>query len=153
MSIQKTCTALGIPFEISEQDQRIYEKLGVSLPTRCPDERARARLAWRNERIFYRRPCDATGKPIVSIFDVGTPFPVYSQEYWWSDSWDPLSYGRDFDFSRGFFEQFVDLFRVVPQCALRCPQSENSEYTNQCEKNKGKQYGEDDCQNSQSFIR
>ncbi len=110
--------------------------MDVPLPSLCPEERARVRLAWRNERTLYRRKCDATGKTIVSIFDQGTSFPVYEQQYWWSDGWDAFRFGRDVDFSRPFFSQLAGLFSAVPQCALRCPQSENSEYTNQCEKNK-----------------
>ena len=31
---------------------------------------------------------------------------VYSPDVWWSDEWDPLDYGLDFDFSSPFFEQF-----------------------------------------------
>lgn len=114
----------------------MYSTLGVPLPLLGPDERARRRLAWRNERLLFRRKCDATGKLVVSIFDEAVPFPVYDQQHWWSDAWNPLAYGAEFDFSRPFFEQFYELFAKTPQCALRCPQSENSEFTNQCEKNK-----------------
>ena len=114
----------------------MYEHWGLPSPIMCPDERARARLAWRNERTMYRRKCDATGKVIISIFDQDAAFPVYDQNYWWSDAWSPLEYAREIDFSRPFFEQFVELFKLVPQCSLRSPQSENSEFTNQCEKNR-----------------
>lgn len=134
--MEKVCSITGQSFVISDSDLAIYQQLGIPVPTLCPDERVRKRLAWRNERILYRRKCDATNSEIVSIFHQDHAFPVYSQEHWWSDSWDALFFGRDFDFDRGFFEQFAELFQVVPQCALRCPQSENCEYTNQCEANK-----------------
>ncbi|MDC0358402.1 hypothetical protein OAO01_06255 [Oligoflexia bacterium] len=134
--MKKICAVSKKEFEIADEELELYQRLGVPPPACAPEERARRRLAWRNERILYSRPCDATGKVIVSIFHKDQPFPVYDQEYWWSDNWDPLDYGRDFDFTRPFFEQFVELFKVTPQCSLRCPQSENSEFTNQCEKNK-----------------
>ena len=136
MSHALVCEISGRQFVVSKEELAIYERMGVPVPRRSPEERARIRLAWRNERTLYRRTCDATGKNIVSIFDTGAPFPVYNLEYWWTDAWDAVSYGRDFDFSRPFFEQFLELFHAVPQCAIRCPQSENCEYTNQCEKNK-----------------
>jgi len=37
---------------------------------------------------------------------------------WWSDQWDPKSYGRDYDFSKPFFEQWKVLFEAVPLPAL-----------------------------------
>ena len=43
---------------------------------------------------------------------------MYENRYWWSDAWDALSYGRDFDFSRTFYEQFQELQNVVPQLAM-----------------------------------
>ena len=58
--------------------------------------------------------------------------PVYDQAYRWSDAWDFRDYGRDFDFSRPFFEQFAELLEVVPQPNLTSNYllDENSEYTN-----------------------
>jgi hypothetical protein len=41
-------------------------------------------------------------------------YKVYSQDEWWSDKWDAMDYGRDFDFSRGFFEQINELIINVP---------------------------------------
>lgn len=61
---------------------------------------------------------------------------MYEQEYWWSDDWDPIEYGREFDFSRSAFEQFSDLLRVVPRPSLFNTNSENSEYTQTCTDNK-----------------
>lgn len=49
-----------------------------------------------------------------------------------SDQWDGLSYGRTFDFSRSFFEQFHDLLKVVPHLSLfNTPGTmENSDFNN-----------------------
>jgi len=55
---------------------------------------------------------------------------VYDQHVWWSDEWDALEYGRDFDFSRPFFEQYADLARAVPRLSIINSQSENSDYCN-----------------------
>ncbi len=121
---------------MSEEQLALYEALGVGLPTLSPDERMRRILAHRNERVLYRRRCSATGDTIVSIHHDRVLFPVYSQDYWWSDNWDQYSQGRPYDFSRSFFEQFAELYAKVPQIALNSPQSENSEWTNQSGFNK-----------------
>ncbi len=118
-----------IPIKIvdEEGDHALRTKLapqiaGVTFslpaPKLSPDERRRRRVAFRNERRLYHRKCDATGASIISLFSPDKPHKVYSKPYWWSDAWDPLAYGRPFDFSRTFFEQFRELLLEVPQIAL-----------------------------------
>jgi len=34
--------------------------MGVPVPTLCPEERQRRRLAWQNMSSLYHRECDAT---------------------------------------------------------------------------------------------
>ncbi len=57
---------------------------------------------------------------------------VYRQDIWWSDKWDPKSYGRDYDPLRSFFGQWKELFDVVPMPALFTEYTTmiNSEYCN-----------------------
>lgn len=83
------------------------KKYSIPSPTLCPDERTRRRLSWRNERVFYRRKCDKTGKEVVSLYAPNKPFVVYDQHFWREDdTWSTGDLGRPFDFSRPFFDQF-----------------------------------------------
>ncbi len=107
----------------------LQRRYTIPPPTLCPDCRQQRRLAWRNERKLYKRKCDATGKDIISIYSPDKPYTVYHQDYWWSDAWNPLDYGREFDFSRGAMEQFGELMSEVPKNNLTGAfDSENSEY-------------------------
>jgi hypothetical protein len=128
--MKKICAVSGVEFEITTEDLKFYEKMGVPAPTLCPEERCRRRLAHRNERHLYRRKCVLTGKIVVSNFGEHTKIPILSQESWWSDDWNAKDYGRDFDFSRPFFEQLAELQKVVPQLALSVWNSEGSMYCN-----------------------
>ncbi|MGC9968865.1 MAG: hypothetical protein ABSC29_04030 [Minisyncoccia bacterium] len=132
----KTCANCKTRFTIEPDDFSFYQKIDVPPPTFCPGCRYIRRLLDRNEYNFYRRKCNATGENIISIYRPDAPFPVYKQDYWKSDAFDGLAYGRDFDFSRPFFEQYEELRRVVPHLALVNASSENSEYTNQSQDNK-----------------
>lgn len=134
--ITKMCANCTQAFSLTDEDQALLQKLEVPSPTLCPDCRQQRRLAWRNERYLYRRKCDFSGKEILSMYPPDSPFKVYDQDVWWSDCWDATQYGRDFDFSRPFFEQFRELQLAVPRVALVNKQSENSEYTNHSGKNK-----------------
>ena len=134
--MKKICKNCKKEFSITSDDAAFYAKIDVPHPTLCPECRYIRRLLDRNEYNLYRRTCDATGDSIISIYRPDMPFPVYKQDYWKSDAWDPKSYGRDFDFSRPFFEQYEELRRAVPHLAMVNSGSMNSEYTNQAQYNK-----------------
>lgn len=136
----KICRYCQTSFPITDKDLEFYEKVSptfgwkkysIPTPTLCPDCRQQRRLSFRNERKLYKRKCDATGQNIISIYSPDKPFRVYHQDYWWSDAWDPMDYGRDFDFGRGFFEQFGKIANNVAKMPLSVFSMENSDYTNQ----------------------
>ncbi|OGI67838.1 hypothetical protein A2732_00790 [Candidatus Nomurabacteria bacterium RIFCSPHIGHO2_01_FULL_40_10] len=133
---KRICQNCQKDFTIEPDDFGFYEKIKVPPPTFCPECRYIRRLLDRNEYNFYKRKCDATGKDIISIYRSDVPFPVYEQEYWKSDAFNAKQYGRDFDFSRPFFEQYEELRRMVPHIALVNSNSPNSEYTNQANNNR-----------------
>lgn len=112
------------------------KKFSIPPPSLCPDCRQQRRLLWRNERSLYRRLCDRCKKSIVSMYPASAPFPVYCTECWWSDGWDPRSFGRDVDFARPFFPQVKELQNVVPRLALNVVNNENSEFINLSGSNK-----------------
>ena len=132
-SICLTCAAV---FPLYPEDLAFYQRMEVPPPRSCPPCRQIRRAAFRNSRNLYRGKCASTGKPIISLYSPDKPFTVYDAEVWWGDSWDGLDYGRDFDFTRPFFEQFAALMKAVPRPALFSKGSENSAYTNHAVYNK-----------------
>ncbi len=129
-SENRICRASGQEFIVESEEIALYDRLGAPLPTLAPAERQRRRTAYRNFVNLYYRTCSKTGQRILSMYDVDSPFPVYANSYWWSDNWDPLSYGREYDFNRPFFEQFRELNGVVPRFAVTTMQCENSDFAN-----------------------
>ena len=134
----KLCTA---QFEITPDDLAFYESIspifkgerGLILPpTHCPDCRVQRRMAWRNDRSFYHRKCDLTGTMFISMYAPDAKFPVYKQDAWHGDGWDGLTYGRDVEFNRPFFDQWNDLNNVVPHWGVAISKCENSDFCNYC---------------------
>jgi hypothetical protein len=132
----KNCKNCQKDFTIELEDFDFYEKVKVPPPLWCTECRQQRRYAWRNERVLYRRNCDLCGKSTVTIYSPNKPYKVYCNLCWWGDGWDQSSFGRDFDFSRPFFEQFVELQHDTPRMALLNKNSVNSEYTNHSADNK-----------------
>jgi hypothetical protein len=127
----RTCQNCKQTFTVEPEDFQFYEKIKVPPPTWCPDCRHVRRFLFRNERSLYRRECDMCKTGILSIYAQDAEFPVYCRECWYSDKWSALDYGRDYDFSRPFFEQFRELLRVVPRLGLVQIKSTNSLFANQ----------------------
>lgn len=136
----RTCKHCGVPFDITDRDLEFYNKISpvfagkkyqISPPTRCPGCRHQRRLAFRNERSLYHRKCDFSGKNFISSFSPDKPYKVYEQNIRWSEQWNPLEYGRDFDFSKTFTEQYHQLLLDVPRMWLSTMNNENCDYVNQ----------------------
>ncbi len=138
--MKRICRISGEPFEVTEEDLSFYNRISPTIagktytippPTLAPSARRQRHMTFRNERTLYRRKCAKTGKAIVSIYAPEAPFPVFEPQSWFADDWDATAYGRDFDFSRPFFDQFAELSRAVPRPALlQRLGNENSPYTN-----------------------
>ncbi len=138
--MEKTCTHCSGKFSVTPEDEAMLKNLApkiggktyqLPLPTQCPACRRQRRLVWRNERHLYKRTCSASGAAIISNISPDSPFPVYKKNYWFSDAWNSLDYGRDFDFSKNFQENFAALQREVPRFSIQQQEPmENSEYCN-----------------------
>lgn len=135
--MNKLCGNCGTSFEVTAGDLAFYEKLDVPAPTHCYFCRMQRRLAHRNERHLYHRKCHLSGKQIISSSSPDQKYPVYDLDVWWSDKYDPITYGADYDPALPFFEQFLSLRNRVPRLALQQQlPMENSQYCNCASKNK-----------------
>ncbi len=105
-------------FVIDSEDFNFYQKINVPPPTFCPECRRQRRWAWRNNMSLYSRKCEMCDKSVVSIYAPDSGIVVYCTKCWWSDKWDPKSYGVEYNFSHSFFEQFKELLHKVPLMAV-----------------------------------
>lgn len=126
-------------FKVTPQDEEFLRQMGLPIPTMCPMCRRQRRLAFRNERRMYYRNCDESGERIIALYpqDPKKKVKTYEQKSWWNyDKMNPLDFGRPYDFTRTFFEQFADLKKDVPRPNLHNTNVENAVYGNHCVGNK-----------------
>ena len=129
----KQCQNCKQDFIIEPEDFQFYEKMKVPAPTWCPECRMKRRFAFRNEHNLYKRKEDRTGQEIFSGFPPDPAIKVYDREYWISDAFDPFEYGRDYDFSQPFFEQFKELYQSVPKPSKSVFNVVGSDYSDQAD--------------------
>lgn len=127
----KTCQNCKQNFTVDAEDFGFYEKMQVPAPTWCPQCRMMRRMIFWNEHSFFKKKEERTGKEIFSMYPPESPVKIYERDFWWSDGWDPLSYGRDIDWSKPFLEQVYELDKDVPHPARSIINAVNSDYSNQ----------------------
>ncbi|OGN28083.1 MAG: hypothetical protein A3A33_04055 [Candidatus Yanofskybacteria bacterium RIFCSPLOWO2_01_FULL_49_25] len=128
--MERICSICSQSFELFPDDLLYYQKIGVQEPRMCPQCRAQRRLAFRNERNFYKVKCGLCAKDTISVHSPNKPYPVYCHDCWFGDGWDAKEYAMDYDPGRPFFDQFKELWAKVPKVALMHTRSVNSEYLN-----------------------
>lgn len=79
-SERKTCTTCAKDFLVLEQEQVFLKKKELPMPVECPKCRQDKRLALRNERNLYKRPCNKCGQGMISPYAPESPYTVYCQK-------------------------------------------------------------------------
>ena len=125
----KNCQNCKKDFTIESDDFSFYEKIKVPTPTWCPECRFQRRCLFRNERKLFRNKDAITGKSILSLYPPEACFPIYEDNYWVGDEWDPFLYGIDFDRSRPFLAQLLELSQKVPRPRSDAVNMVRSEYS------------------------
>ncbi|MDP3948864.1 MAG: hypothetical protein Q8Q17_02865 [bacterium] len=128
----KVCQNCKQNFTVEPEDFDFYKKIDVPPPTFCPQCRLQRRLAFFNVFSLYKRPCDLCKKDFISAYKADSPYIIYCPKCWWGDNWEVFEYGRDYDFSRPFFEQFKELWLKTPILGISVdiPTMETSPYIN-----------------------
>lgn len=138
--MQKICRTCEGSFDIPQDDIDFLEHVSpviagqkylIPEPTKCPPCRQRHRFMFRNQIALYQRPSYPSGDMIFSMYPESAPFPVMKSEEWFSDCWDPLSYGQELSGNTTFMEQLLRLHRTVPRyAAINTIRTENADYCN-----------------------
>lgn len=74
------CEATKRPFRIIKQELDFYRKMQLPIPHFHPDERHRRRLALRNPRKLWKRPCMKCGKQMETTYAPERPEIVYCED-------------------------------------------------------------------------
>src|SRR3989344_4923636 len=134
----RECQNCNNQFTIEPDDFKFYEKISVPPPTWCPECRMIRRMMFRNERVLYKKKCGAPDhdEEMISIYSPAKNLKAYDYKFSWSDAWNPMDFGREYDFSKSFFRQFKELREIFPFPAVSNSRAENSEYCNVNDKSK-----------------
>ncbi|OGV97138.1 hypothetical protein A2W24_00330 [Microgenomates group bacterium RBG_16_45_19] len=71
------CQTCSKAFKLITQELAFYKRMGLPLPTNCPDCRHQRRLSLRNERQFYKYLCAKCGQSMVTTVNPDKGMIVY----------------------------------------------------------------------------
>jgi len=75
-----TCEVSGRPFKIVKKELELYRSQRLPVPHLHPDERHKRRMALKNPRHVWQRPCGKCGKVIASSYAPERKEVVYCEE-------------------------------------------------------------------------
>lgn len=111
----KTCENCKNEFTIDSGDLNLYEKVGLKIPEKCFDCRLKQHFLFSVFGKFRKGVSDLSGESLITVFPNNPRFPIYKSNEWWSDDWDPMLQGQDYNPARSFFEQLKELQEKIPR--------------------------------------
>lgn len=111
----KTCVDCKKEFTIDSGDLVLYEKVGLKIPEQCFECRVKQYFIFSIFGKFRKGVSDLSGESLITVFPNNPRYPIYKSHEWWSDSWDPLKFGQNYDPKRPFFDQLKELQEKIPR--------------------------------------
>lgn len=112
-------------FSIREDELILYKKVEIELPTLCNFCRIKLHLSFWMFGKFRKGKSDLSGESLITVLPEKNRYPIYTLTEWYSDKWDALNYGIDYDSSLPFLKQLQNLQEKVPH-----PHQNGSKNTN-----------------------
>ncbi len=110
----RTCEHCKSKFSIEPGELALYEKTGTEIPVICSDCRLKQHFSFWLFGRFRKGKSDLSGESLITVMPENSRYPIYKTSEWYSDKWDPMEFGQDYDPVRPFFDQLKELQEKVP---------------------------------------
>ncbi|MCX6757332.1 MAG: hypothetical protein NTZ44_00380 [Candidatus Nomurabacteria bacterium] len=124
----RNCKYCKTQFEITEREMSMYEKINLMIPDICVPCRWKQHMAFWPFGKFRTGVSDLSGERLITVLPANARYPIYTSKEWWSDAWDAMTHGQDYDSSRSFFDQLKELQEKVPRPHQQGAQSLNCDW-------------------------
>ncbi|MCM2339219.1 MAG: hypothetical protein NDI62_02055 [Burkholderiales bacterium] len=111
----RECEHCKNEFTITDGELSLYKKVDIELPTICNFCRIKQHLSFWMFGKFRKGKSDLSGENLITVLPEKNRYPIYTSTEWYSDKWDAMNYGQDYDENKPFFEQLQKLQKKVPR--------------------------------------
>lgn len=126
--IKRICEHCKKEYSITEIEQSLTEKIGLELPIACSDCLLRQHLSFWLFGKFRKSKSDFSGGSLITVLPEINRYPIYTSKEWYSDVWEGLDYGMDYNPKESFFSQLQRLQEKVPHPHQNGANNMNCEY-------------------------
>lgn len=110
-----TCVDCKKEYQFSPEELEKYKAVDIPPSVRCFDCRMMHYFSFWLFGKFRKGMSDLSGKSMITMLPENARYPIYLRDEWWSDVWDPMDYGQNYDSNRTLFEQLKELQEKVPR--------------------------------------
>lgn len=137
MDLIRTCRVTGKEFVVPEAEQDLLNRIPqlyrvikepLPLPKIHPFEYWRRYACFYNDTLLYKGTSALSGKPTLSTFAPNSELKICTVDEISNDEVDNIEFGRPYDFSRPFFEQWYDVYRACYHLPVWNIENDNSDY-------------------------
>ena len=116
----RICIDCKKEFKIEKEDIDLLRMLRVPAPTLCPECRQRRRLTFSNYSSIYKRKCDVPNHTDIMVSPVAPVMPwiTYDYDTYYSDLWDPFSFGKEINSIKRTFDQIYIESNAFFNCSI-----------------------------------
>ena len=108
------CTDCNKEFTITKDELSMYKKVDIELPTQCFFCRIKQHFSFWMFGKFRIGKSDLSGDNLITVLSEKNRYPIYTSKEWYSDKWDAMDYGQNYDSSKSFFNQLQELQEKIP---------------------------------------
>jgi hypothetical protein len=113
--MDRKCEHCQKEFHISVGELSMYEKVGIEIPIQCFLCRIKHLLYFWTFGKFRKGTSDLSGESLITVLPVNSRYPIYTLHEWYSDNWDAMDFGVDYDPMQPFFKQLQNLQEKIPR--------------------------------------
>ena len=126
------CSISGQDFLVLEREEQLLKEFQLPLPDKSALENWIYSAGQAGPFNFQKTICPVTKTPILTRWSMNGAIIGVAPEWFWSDQCDNTRAGQEYDFSRPFFDQFIEVARKSYAPSINRVNCENSPYVNAC---------------------
>ena len=126
--MRQICEHCQKEFIITDVEQSLSEKIGLELSTVCSKCLLKQHLSFWLFGKFRKGKSDLSGESLITVLPENSRYPIYTFKEWYSDKWDAMEFGVDYDETKSFFEQLKKLQEKIPHPHQNGSNNTNCDY-------------------------
>jgi len=126
--MKKLCEYCKEEFVITDIELSLSKKINLEISTICSSCLLKQQLSFWLFGKFRKGKSDLSGESLITVLSDKNRYPIYTSHEWFSDKWEALDYGMNYNSNESFFSQLQKLQEQIPHPHQNGANNINCEY-------------------------